>query len=85
MTTIYNFDGNRIYTGITREIDPYDGITEWWTDVPPPPLQDGQYASFLTPGWVVLDGYPYPTPFSPPASTPTDLTTNSSTDAPMVL
>jgi hypothetical protein len=82
MTIIYNFDGNRIYTGITREIGPDDGISNWWTDVPPPEAPDGKFASFLTPGWVILDSYPHPEPPQLPAM---DRVINKSTSDPMVI
>ena len=85
MTTIYNFDGNRISTGLTKEIGPDDGIKEWWTDVAPPSLEGEQVASFQTPGWIILDSYPYPIPPETPVDSTPDRITSNSTDTPTVI
>ena len=85
MTTIYNFDGNRISTGLTQEIGPDGGIGQWWTDVAPPSLEGEQVASFQTPGWIILDSYPYPIPPEAPAISTQVRVTNKSTETPMVI
>ena len=68
MQTIYNFDGNRIFIGITQEIADDAGAPTGWTFEAPPQLAEGQFASFRGPDWVVLDSYPVivdPTPPDP--------------------
>ena len=58
MQTIYQFYDRRIFTGVTRDIEDHEGAPLSWTFNAPPDLQDGQFASFSGPEWVILNAYP---------------------------
>jgi hypothetical protein len=63
MQTIYNFDDNRIYNNISREIEDHEGISTSWTFNAPPEILEGKFAYFYGPDWIILDSYPTPVPY----------------------
>jgi hypothetical protein len=68
MPTIYNYDLQDVYTGITRDITPEEGAPPQWTFTPVPEIPDGKFAYFVGPDWIIIDEYP--TPPAPPEPTP---------------
>ncbi len=83
MQVIYNFDGSRIYTGLTDMIEDDQGIKDYWTSVAPPEVISPQVASFQGPEWVILEAYPIQ-PAEPPAPIVTR-TINPAPATPLVL
>lgn len=69
MTTIYNYDAQFVYTGITKEITPEQGAPPQWTFTPVPEIPQGKFAYFVGPEWIIIDSYPSPPP-PPPEPTP---------------
>lgn len=69
MQTIYQFEENRIFTGLTNEIADDEGAPKGWTFEAPPEIPEGCFASFRGPDWVILDEYPLPG--STPSEAPT--------------
>lgn len=74
MTTIYNYDWQNVFTGLTREITPEEGAPPQWTFTPVPEIPEGKFAYFIGPNWIIIDERPaVPTPPepTPPGEGPT--------------
>lgn len=68
MQTIYQYDGENIYTGVSQEIADDAGCPLGWTFSVPPQIPDGKFAYYLPTDWVIIDERPAP-PIPPtPAS-----------------
>ena len=69
MTTIYQFDEQKIFTGQTQQIAPSAGAPLGWTRTEPPEIPVGKYAQFSgSVGWVIIDERPAPPPEPVPES-----------------
>lgn len=84
MQIIYNIDGNRVFTGETREIEDNEGAGPDWCFTAPPELQKGQFAAFIFPEWIILDEYPN-SPVMIPVALSIERTKNPTPDKPMVI
>lgn len=60
---IHQYDSNRIYTGVSREIADADPCPIGWTRAVLPELPQGKVARFNGTGWSYLDGVPDPDPY----------------------
>lgn len=58
MQTIYQYDGNNVYTGISQQIVDDAGCPLGWTFSVPPVIPEGKYAYYLPPDWIIIDQYP---------------------------
>jgi hypothetical protein len=83
MPTIYNIDSNRIFTGLTREIEDGEGAPVTWTFSAPPDVPAGKFAWYAFPEWVILDEYPV-APFNEEPKTVEKLV-NENPEQPMVV
>lgn len=69
MTTIYQFDDQKIFTGQTQQIAPTEGAPFGWTRTAPPAIPEGKFAQFSgRDGWVIIDERPAPVPVPVPES-----------------
>ena len=58
MQTIYQYDSNNIYTGISDKIADDAGCPLGWTLSAPPQIPAGKYVYYLPPDWIIIDEYP---------------------------
>jgi hypothetical protein len=70
MQTIYQYDGNNIYTGVSEQIADDAGCPLGWTFSVPPPIPAGKYAYYLAPDWIIIDQYPASTESAAPVAAP---------------
>jgi hypothetical protein len=69
MITIYHYDIQNYFDGLTQEITEEQGAPPSWTFTPVPPIPDGKYAYFIGPNWIIVDEKPpLPTPPEPPVT-----------------
>jgi hypothetical protein len=58
MITIYHYDIQKFFDGLTREITEGQGAPMSWTFTPVPTIPDGKYAYYIGPNWVIVDEKP---------------------------
>jgi hypothetical protein len=58
MITIYHYDIQNFFDGLTREIKENEGAPLSWTFTPVPAIPDGKYAYYIGPDWVIVDEKP---------------------------
>ncbi|CAB5170565.1 hypothetical protein UFOVP155_31 [uncultured Caudovirales phage] len=58
MITIYHYDIQNFFDGLTREITEEEGAPLSWTFTPVPETPDGKFAYFVGPDWIVIDEKP---------------------------
>lgn len=58
MVTIYHYDFQNVFDGLTQEISEDQGAPISWTFTPVPPIPDGKFAYFVGPSWIIIDERP---------------------------
>jgi hypothetical protein len=71
MITIYHYDIQNFFDGLTREITEEEGAPLSWTFTPVPEIPDGKFAYFVGPDWIIVaEKPPLPNPKPPEAELP---------------